>query len=301
MKTANTLTYTLTPLQCIYYDYYEDERDTECHADDSNVKCLSPDSLTVYSWMVECTVNREIIRLPEVYCVNDTYTILKFSIMQYASRLCRTDMADSAKLECILRYARETFPVCSDIVHGMASGGILLDNIQLVLDTMDNLYSIGMHNISDLDIDTVTYRRLSEIFSTIEESPASILGTRNIWKNIYRMLLLFFAESILYGLVAAVSGASATCSDNEYLLDTQHRHFSKAVNEYTAYRASGVDKPDNAVHLPGSIYINRLVTAGDTDRQRNRPEFKRMVCKTRHRGKILSHISRLLLEEITGK
>ena len=306
MKTANTVAGIKLPLQHIYDDY-EDYRDTEYHANDSNVKCLSPDSLTIYNWMVECSINREIIRLPEVYCVNDTYTILKFSIMQYASHLCRIDTADSAKLDSILRYVQGTFPVCSDIVHGMASGCTLQDNIPLILGTSNDPYLIGMHNTIDLDIDTATYRRLSEIFSIIEESPASILGTRNIWQNIYRMLLLFFAESILYGLVAVVSGASVAYSDNEYLLNTGYSHFSKAVKEYTAYLAFGIDKTDNAVHLPGSISVNRLVPIDNTDtgpcrnRQRKWPEFRGIVCKTRHRAKILSHISRLLLEEITGK
>lgn len=306
MKTANTLAEIKTPLQCIYEDY-DDYRDTGYHANDSNVKCLSPDSLTIYNWMVECSINREIIRLPEVYCVNDTYTILKFSIMRYASRLCRIDTADSAKLDSILRYVRGTFPVCSDIVHGMPSGCTLQDNIPLILGTSNDPYSIGLHNTLDLDIDTATYCRLSEIFSIIEESPASILETRNIWQNIYRMLLLFFAESILYGLVAVVSGASAAYSDNEYLLNTGYSHFSKAVKEYTAYLAFGIDKTDTVVHLPGSISVNRLVPIDNTDtgpcrnRQRKWPEFRGIVCKTRHRAKILSHISRLLHEEITGK
>lgn len=307
MKTASTLTTIKTPLACIYDDY-EDYIDTEYHADDSNVKCLSPDSLTIYSWMVECSINREITRLPEVYCVNDTYTILKFSIMRYASRLCRIDMADSTTLDYILRFVRGTFPVCSDIVHGMVSGGILRDNIQLILGTSDNPYSIALHNTLDLDIDTATYRRLCEIFSIVEESPASVFGTRNIWKNIYRMLLLFFADNILYGLVSAVSGASAAYSDHDkaYLLDTGYSHFNKAVKEYTAYLAFGVDTAA-VVHLPGSIYVNRLVPIDNTDTgpyrniQKNCPEFKGIVCKTRHRAKILSHIARLFLEEITGK
>ena len=303
MKTADTLTGIKIPLHCIYEDY----SDTGYHADGSNVKCLSPDSLTVYSWMVECSINREIIRLPKIYCVNDTYMILKFSIMRYATRLCRIDTADSAKLDSILRYVRGTFPACSDIVHGMASGCMLRDNIQLMLGTLNNEYSIGLHNTVDLDIDTATYCRLSEIFSIIEESPASILETRNIWQNIYRMLLLFFAESILYGLVAVVSDASAAYSDNEYLLNTGYSHFSKAVKEYTAYLAFGIDKTDNVVYLPGSISVNRLVPIDNTDtgpcrnRQRKWPEFKGIVCKTRHRAKILSHISRLLHEELTGK
>ena len=302
MKTANTLSGIKIPLHCIYEDY-EDYSDTGYHADGSNVKCLSPDSLTVYSWMVECSINREMIRLPEVYCVSDTYTILKFSIMQYASRLCRIDTADSAILDCISRYARETFPVGSDIVHGMASGGILQDNIQLIPGMSDDPYSIGLHNTIDLDIDTATYCRLSEIFRTIEESPASILGTRNIWQNMYRMLLLFFAESILYGLVAAVAGTFAAYSGNDrsYLLDTRHSPFIKAIKEYRAYLAFGIDNTAKVVHLPGSIYVNRLVPMNNTDRQRDCPEFRGIVCKTRHRGKILSHISRLLLEEIKGK
>ena len=117
----------------------------------------------------------------------------------------------------------------------------------------------------------------------------------------YRMLLLFFAESILYSLVAAVAGTSAAYSDNEYLLNTGYRHFSKAVKEYTAYLAFGIDNTAKVVHLPGSIYVNRLVPMNNTDRQRDCPEFRGIVCKTRHRGKILSHISRLLLEEIKGK
>ena len=227
--------------------------------------------------------------------------------MQYASRLCRIDTADSARLDCILRYTRETFPVCSDIVHGMTSGGILRDIIQLILGISNDTYSIALHNTADLDIDTATYRRLSEIFSIIEESPACIFSIRNIWKNIYRVLLLFFADNILYSLVAVVSGASAAYSDNEYLLNTGYSHFSKAVKEYTAYLAFGIDKTDNAVHLPGSISVNRLVPIDNTDtgpcrnRQRKWPEFRGIVCKTRHRAKILSHISRLLLEEITGK
>lgn len=288
----------------LYADYLDIDPVNECSTDH-----LSSDSLTIYNWMVECSINREIMRLPEVYCVNDTYTILKFSIMQYASRLCRIDMADSAKLDYILRYAQETFPVCSDIVHGMTSGGILRDTIQLILGTSNDPYSIGLHNTLDLDIDTATYCRLSEIFSIIEESPASILETRNIWQNIYRMLLLFFAANILYGLVSVVSGAFAAYRDNDksYLLDTQYRHLSKAVKEYTAYLAFGIDKTDNAVHLPGNISVNRLVPIDNTDtgpcrnRQRKWPEFRGIVCKTRHRAKILSHISRLLHEEITGK
>ena len=288
-------------LKFIYEDYSDPDIDP---VNDCSIKHLSPDSLTIYNWMVECSIiNWEIIRLPEVYCVNDTYTILKLSILQYASLLCRVDTEDSAKLDDILRYTRGTFPVCCDIVNGMTSGCMLRDNIQLILGTVNDPYSIGMHNTLDLDIDMATYNRLSEIFSIIEESPDGIFGTRNIWKNTYRMLLLFFASNILYGLVAAVSDASSAYSDDDkaYLLDTQHRHFSKAIKEYTAYHAFGIDKTDSVVHLPGSIYVNRLVPTGNADRQRNGPEFRSIVCKTRHRGNILSHISRLLLEEITGK
>ena len=293
------------PLQHMYEDY----TDAEHHANDCSVKNLSPDSLTIYNWMVEYSIDMEILRLPQVYCVNDTCVILKKSIMRYASLLCRIDTENSAKLDDISRYVHGTFPVCHDIVNGMASGCMLWDNIQLIVDTEDNPYSIGMHNISDLVIDAATYRQLSEIFSIIEESPADIFGTRNIWKNIYRMLLMFFADNILYGLVAAVSIASAEYSDNNktYLFDTQYMHFSKAVKEYTACKTFGIDGIYNSVYLPGHIYVNRLVSIDCADTgpyrngQKNRPEFKSIVCKTRHRGNILSHISRLLLEEIAGK